>query len=347
MRKKSSILLTISLILLIGLGSTSFFIVRIIKSLEYDAKQINEIGIIRGSIQRLTKHELYNRPDDELINRIDDGLKTLSSVDNLYIQSYSDTIAGIADIWEGFKLAINDYRSQPSIEKSKIVFETSELLWTHTSQAVYLTQRTSEMKILNFKFLFPILFINIALILTIAMQIKRYVRDQLEQIANYDALTKVYNRNFLYNVLDSELSRSDRYNKDFGYIIFDIDNFKKVNDNYGHDIGDLILIQLCRLCEGIIRKSDILGRLGGEEFVILAPETNLENSLNIAEKIRKAIEEYEFSSVGHITVSIGVAQYVSGDSRDTLYKRADIALYKAKYNGKNRIEVNIKGADLV
>jgi len=345
MRKKSSILLTISLILLIGLGGTTFFIVSIIKSLECDAKQINEIGIIRGSIQRLTKYELNNRPDDELINRIDEGLKTISTADNIYIRNYNDTIANIKDIWEGFKISIYDYRNQPSTEKSKKIFEISELLWMHTNQAVYLTQRTSEMKISNFKFLPPILFINIALILTIATLIKRYVRDQLEQLANYDALTNVYNRNYLYNVFDRELSRSDRYNKDFGYILLDIDNFKRVNDNYGHDIGDLILIQFCRVCEAIIRKSDILGRLGGEEFVILALDTNLENSMILAEKIRKAIEEHEFTSVGHITVSIGVTQYVSGDSRDTMYKRADIALYQAKHNGKNRIELNTKGAD--
>ncbi len=345
MRKKSSILLTITAMLLIGLGSTSLSIINIIRTLEYDAKQINEIGIIRGSIQRLTKLELNNRPDDEAINRIEVGLDVLLKWDNSYVESYGETVAAIQRTWSGYKAAIDALRSEASEESRVELFNISEELWIQTNQAVYLAQRSSELKIANFKFMLPFLVINIVLIVAIAMLIKKYVRDQLEQTANHDALTKVYNRHLLYQVLDREISRSDRYNKEFSFILLDIDNFKRVNDSFGHDIGDVVLVELCRLCEGIIRRSDIFARFGGEEFVVVAPETGLQQGMVLAEKLRSRVEEHDFKKVGNITISIGITQYEKGDSRDNLYKRADIALYNAKRNGKNRTEMNIKGSE--
>lgn len=345
MRKKSSILLTITVILLIGFGSTILSIFKIIKTLEYDAKQINEVGIIRGAIQRLTKLELNNYPDDEGMNRIEVGLDVLANLDKSYVESYGETVADIQNNWSRYKMVIEELRVTPTEENRNELFDISEALWIQTNQAVYLTQRSSELKIAKFKLILPVLLINIMLIVVIALLIKSYVRDQLEKTANYDALTKIYNRHLLYQVLEREINRSDRYNKEFSFILFDIDNFKRVNDSFGHDKGDLVLIELCRLCEDCIRKSDIFARFGGEEFVIVAPETGLEQGLILAEKIRKKVEEHSFKAVGHITVSVGITQYDKGDTRDSLYKRADIALYHAKRSGKNRTEINIKGAE--
>ena len=309
--------------------------------MEFDAKEINEIGIIRGSIQRIVKLELNHMPDDELINRIDAGIRLLSEDDNRRIQNFTETVALILNIWQEQKNAIDEFRREPSEANRIMLLEISEVLWIHTNQAVYLTQRTNELKIANFKVLLPFLSVNIFLITIIAMLIKRYVRDQLETTINYDALTKVYNRHYFYQVLEKEMYRGDRYEKPLSFIAFDIDNFKKVNDTFGHDVGDSVLIELCRLCEDTIRKSDIFARIGGEEFVILATETKLEQAMYIAEKIRNTIDEYSFKTVGHITVSLGITEYIKGDTKDALYKRADIALYKAKNSGKNRVEINM------
>lgn len=345
MRKRSSILLAISIALLIVLGSTSLSLIRSIKTIEYDAKKINEIGIIRGSIQRLSKLELSRRPEDELINIIDSGLEVIVSEDNKELQHYSETLDTITALWQELKQGIERYRREPSESNKRDVLENSELLWIHTNQAVYLTQRDSEMRIANFKVALPFLLVNIILISTIALLIKRYVRDQLERTVNYDALTKIYNRHYFYQALEMELYRADRYQKPMTFILFDIDNFKKVNDTFGHDVGDEVLVELCRLSQGSLRKSDLLARIGGEEFVIVAPDTRQEEGLYLAEKVRGAIEKHCFDTVGNITISVGLTMRLQGDTKDSIYKRADKALYRAKQSGKNRVEMIIKGTD--
>lgn len=345
MRKRSSILLSISIALLIVLGSTSFSLIRIVRTIEYDAKKINELGIIRGSLQRLVKLELINKPEDELIYLIDDGLKVIASEDKNELQHYSETLNTIIDLWQKLKEDIEIYRRDPSEDNQASIMETSELLWTHTNQAVYLAQRKNEIKIENFKVLLPFLLVNILLISIIALLIKRYVRDQLERTVNFDALTKIFNRHYFYQVLEKELYRADRYQKPMSFILLDVDNFKRVNDTFGHDVGDAVLIELCSLCQASIRKSDVLARIGGEEFVIIAPDTNQEEGMCLAQKVRGVIERHSFNTVGNITISLGLTMHSQGDTKDAIYKRADKALYKAKQMGKNRVEVINKGTD--
>ena len=122
-------------------------------------------------------------------------------------------------------------------------------------------------------------------------------------------------------------------------IFFDIDFFKKVNDTFGHDVGDQVLIEVVQTAGEQIRKTDSLYRTGGEEFVVLVPNTNLEQSAILANKIRQAIEEHEFETVGRVTVSMGCAMFdkKSEDGAADMFKRADEALYRAKKNGRNRV----------
>jgi diguanylate cyclase (GGDEF)-like protein len=162
-------------------------------------------------------------------------------------------------------------------------------------------------------------------------------KTALEKISVTDQLTGLYNRYKLNQVLDSELHRAERIKSTFGIIILDIDNFKKVNDVYGHNVGDSVLQELAILLKKTLRITDTLGRWGGEELLIIVPEGSLINEKLLAEKLRVKIEKHTFTTVNRITTSFGVAIYNEGDSIIGLIKRADDALYHAKRNGRNQV----------
>jgi diguanylate cyclase (GGDEF)-like protein len=157
--------------------------------------------------------------------------------------------------------------------------------------------------------------------------------------ASTDPLTGLANRSKLNHQLDQEIARAARYGGPVAFIIYDVDHFKHINDNYGHTIGDKVLIELSSLASANIRKIDVLARWGGEEFAIIVPETPAEKAAELAQSLRAAIEAHVFPEVGTITCSFGVAEYQPGDTAETLVERADKALYCAKVNGRNRVEM--------
>ncbi|WP_331773841.1 diguanylate cyclase [Sulfurospirillum sp. 1612] len=161
---------------------------------------------------------------------------------------------------------------------------------------------------------------------------------QLEELFVTDKLTGLYNRHKLDDTLISELMRFKRYQAPLSIIIMDIDFFKSINDTYGHQVGDEVLKDFANLNKNAIRSSDILGRWGGEEFLIICPETDLESAYILAEKLRSILESHEFANVGNITASFGVTTATIGANVDNLIAQADDALYKAKSKGRNRVE---------
>lgn len=175
-------------------------------------------------------------------------------------------------------------------------------------------------------------------------EILAIVRDftkqrQAEKMAETDPLTGIYNRRKFSELLDQEIRRVERYNRFLSVVLLDIDHFKKVNDIYGHEAGDYVLKRMTGLIRKDIRITDTFARYGGEEFVIILPETNLEGAKTQIERVRKIIEKASFTKVGHITISAGIAEFIEGDTRKSLVKRADEALYLAKKEGRNRVRV--------
>ena len=171
------------------------------------------------------------------------------------------------------------------------------------------------------------------------------LRDSLRKQATHDTLTGLYNRRFLMEYFETELSRAQRRNQNLGVLMLDIDHFKRLNDTLGHDAGDFVLNEIGSLLRHTMRSEDITCRYGGEEFVILLPETNIENSVKAAEKIHNKLRQmdlkFESSPVGDITVSIGVATFPeNGNSPEILIREADRALYHAKETGRNRTVVS-------
>ncbi len=165
----------------------------------------------------------------------------------------------------------------------------------------------------------------------------------IEQLANTDQLTGVNNRRAFESIAKHEVAIATRYKHPLSLLTLDIDFFKRINDNYGHEAGDDVLKQFTQLCSGIIRESDILCRIGGEEFVILLPVTESTAARKLAERIRSRIADNEFylSSQNKkipMTVSIGISQRNEFDeSIDEVLARADSALYQAKNNGRNQV----------
>ncbi len=159
-----------------------------------------------------------------------------------------------------------------------------------------------------------------------------------EQKAYTDELTGVANRNKFNEVFKKELLRVERYGGMFSIAILDIDNFKKFNDNFGHLIGDEVLISLASECKKSLRAVDLFARWGGEEFIILFPETKIEDAIISSKKLRKNIENLKHKTAGKITCSFGVTSFKENDTLEKMFERADKALYNAKKNGKNRVE---------
>jgi diguanylate cyclase (GGDEF)-like protein len=165
----------------------------------------------------------------------------------------------------------------------------------------------------------------------------RKLNKKLVEISQTDVLTNLYNRTKLDQQFHIELRRAYRYNRPFSVIMLDIDHFKKINDEFGHLIGDKVLIDFAKLLKKCIRHCDIIGRWGGEEFLVLCSETELKDAIFVAERIRKAVKEHQFSSDHQHTISADVASFVRDDTEDSLLQRADAALYKAKNNGRNKV----------
>lgn len=167
---------------------------------------------------------------------------------------------------------------------------------------------------------------------------RKETEAELKLLADTDALTQLPNRRKFDSVFATEISRAQRYEMSLTFVMLDIDHFKTVNDTHGHQTGDFVLVELARIVSAHIRANDVFARWGGEEFAILAVHSDCEATRGFAEKLRTLVAEHDFQNVGHITISLGLASYLTGDSIETLMERADKALYMAKSGGRNRVE---------
>ncbi|MCP4136966.1 MAG: diguanylate cyclase [bacterium] len=220
------------------------------------------------------------------------------------------------DIVNGFELGAVDYITKP--------FSSAELL---ARVKTHLELKKSK-----------------DIILEISAELKEYAEELkkknsiLEEMVITDSLTELYNHNYIIERLSQELSRDNRYPDTVSIIMFDIDHFKNINDTYGHQTGDEVLVKISSTLKESLRDSDIIGRYGGEEFLVILPKTDAENGFRTAEKIRQAIEDLSWREEGLQTTISGGMCTRSDEDVIALIKKADGLLYKAKENGRNRIE---------
>lgn len=185
------------------------------------------------------------------------------------------------------------------------------------------------------------------------MRLKRVLKEQqltreriqmlgkLQKLAITDGLTKLYNSRYFYNQIDLEVDRSNRYHHTLSLLLLDIDHFKVYNDTYGHLEGDKVLVRIGEVIKTCLRKMDTAYRYGGEEFTVILPETNGQEAVHVADRIRSSIEKEVFlpdsGQENKITISIGVTEYIAAERISALVERADKAMYISKENGRNRI----------
>ncbi len=172
-----------------------------------------------------------------------------------------------------------------------------------------------------------------------ALVIIQKQNKQLFELANVDALTNIYNRRRLNKALDEYSESHKQQNKQFSVVILDIDKFKNINDNYGHNVGDSVLKEVSELIRANIRANDILGRWGGEEFMLVLAETTVEEAALVAENLRALLDKHDFKFVGSVSASFGIAGCDKQNNMENLINQADKALYTAKEKGRNRVEV--------
>lgn len=168
------------------------------------------------------------------------------------------------------------------------------------------------------------------------LELKHY-QDFLKQMAVMDGLTKLYNHSFIHERLSEEISNSKRHRLELSLIMMDLDDFKLVNDTYGHKLGDCVLSKVSSTIMDLIREEDIAGRYGGEEFIVILPNTDHSAAYKVAEKIRQAVKKltWDFEKL-NITISGGVHS-LSGETVNSFIEKADMLLYRAKNSGKDRI----------
>ncbi len=221
----------------------------------------------------------------------------------------------------------------------------SGLLWLlHLGVSLpFLTQNlVSDMAHINIQFHFmSLLFIaafNFFSIYQQRLKLAQLNVDEVEVLANTDVLTQVANRRGMIDVLRKEQQRFSRYEHSFSVVMLDIDHFKQFNDNYGHDVGDQILLELARRIQNNLRDVDTLARWGGEEFMVILPETTFENAMHTAQHLCDEVRIRPLVDNHLISISCGVTEISQSDTIATLLKRVDEALYKAKDKGRNCVE---------
>lgn len=174
---------------------------------------------------------------------------------------------------------------------------------------------------------------------TKTLQIEK-INKKLEEISVKDELTKIYNRRKIDEIVKHEYDIAHNNDQVFSVIMLDLDRFKLVNDTYGHNVGDKVLVEIAEILRNNIRNGDTVGRWGGEEFIIICSGTNAKQALRLSERLRNAIENYEFSEIKHITCSFGVSTYNGEESIEKIINKADQGLYKAKENGRNLVKIS-------
>jgi len=334
---------TYIVILLLFLTAGFFISSYIISKSFHYAEVVNISGKIRGNIQRFVK--LYFAGDKEKLpkvaNEIDSSLKLLEKkVENLKLPLIDDDKnmhpIEVINCWSSLSEAILQQKKQVS---NSTIFQISELCWFATDKQTLFYQKIAQRNliILNIIYYFIFILTIIEIILLLKFNFSEIFR-KLEIRANFDPLTRVLNRGALKDIFEN-ISK-DKFFYPMALIILDVDNFKYINDTYGHNIGDIVLKRVALEIKKHLRRSDILARWGGEEFVVILPHTDLEGARIVAEKLRKSLEEAKILEGEKITASFGVTEILPKEPLEKAVLRADKALYRAKELGKNRVEVN-------
>lgn len=304
---------------------------------KYPFLKIIEVKNIKNALSLLSRGKVY---------AVVDVLPVIAYQINKYNFANLKISGKIDEVYNARIMVRKDYKILiPAINKAidKITNEEKKNFFNKWV-AVHIQEGHELKYILSLSAIIILLIIIIIVwVIYLKKEIKKrnILEDQLERLATMDKLTSIYNRYKMDLSLEEQIEIAKRYNRYLSLIFLDIDFFKNINDTYGHKVGDIVLVELSKLVLKTIRKSDIFGRWGGEEFLIILPETEKKEAIKLAEKLRKKIENYKFDKVDKtITCSFGVTSFIENDDIEKIMIRVDKNLYKAKQNGRNKVETD-------
>ncbi len=303
-----------------------------------DSAAINALGTIRGSIQRASKMELAGIDSAAVRRTVDDTIIRCMRGTNFDFSSRAKVAVKLTElelIWNKLTAAFAAHRSGDAGARRTIV-SLSEECWRIADESVFALEHASDESKQLLTYTMLLITLNIVLLSGIIWQLKAFVVNKLEYFANYDSLTGAINRIAFENILAQEIMKLKRYRRPLSLIMFDVDHFKRINDTHGHRAGDSVLKLLSKIVKNHIRATDTFARVGGEEFMILLPETAVAHACTFADKLRKIIETEFVGGHYRITASFGVTACRKSDEKQDIMGRADAAMYRAKRAGRNR-----------
>jgi len=333
MKNRASLKIIFILLLLTSTLPIGIFIsLSSLEKLRDDATAINNIGYIRGSIQRLA-HASVTTEKEQIIYEIREKFEELENhfiVENkmyIHISDFESKFKKLQDCWAMIESSHLKSSSNDLCERSWQVADKT------ASSATQIVHKKYEEIVLT---IFTVGSIVFALLLLAIFIIHFEVRNQLEVNILKDPLTKLYNRNYLLEQLKNRITSFNRLKQPFSLIFMDLDHFKYINDTHGHQTGDRVLKEFSSLLSPLLRSEDIAFRYGGEEFLILAKSANEAEAYLLAERIRKKVSAHDFNIEDSVTLSLGISEFTEFDTLDTILSHADSAMYQAKEQGRNQ-----------
>lgn len=328
---RTSTMITITIFLLLLVATTGLYAGYTNFIVQEDARIINELGKIRGGVQRLVHFVLMGTSSYEMYEEIEAIIAGFREHPQL-----AGKVSELEDTWQALREAAGRYEALPSREGHEEIFRLGEELWILSNDLVLTAQLHAQGKIENYNYIVASFVVCIILIGALLVWLKQYVHDSLEFLARHDSLTKAANKWHFQETLRAARASAQKQNQPLSLIILDIDHFKHVNDNFGHSLGDRVLEQLTAVFRAHLEEGQLLARVGGEEFAVIAPQTDLAGGLRLAERLRQAVAEATFPGVGKVTISLGAAELMPEEDEEGLFRRADAALYCAKAGGRNQ-----------
>ena len=339
------ILIAIVLIHILIILANSIIVNQTVESIKNDAILINSGGMIRGGIQRAVKLTLEDKLNQNEIMKIDAIFENFSVNYKKFgskhiMQDFYEKLRELQRAWIELKYLLSSYEKNKTEDIREQIYNKSENIWRISLETLIVAENLYENKINSFGSIFSILLIDFILVIIVILIINKNIRLNLEIVASTDTLTNIGNRNRYNEAIEIYLNLFKKYNKKIAYILLDIDFFKSINDNFGHDKGDDVLIKSTKVILTNIKKDDLFCRIGGEEFVIVSENINTKDELEkFANKIRTSVESFDFELERKVTISLGATFIQKDDTKHSLFKRADEALYISKNSGRNRVTI--------
>lgn len=296
---------------------------------------VNSTGKIRGSIQRATKIYLYGSNVDIEIDRID-GL--LSTIEPLMESQFSFFTPDDNQLFQDLYQKWQPYKQ--FLISGKVMddeyYDLSEDLWISSNRFVDMVELRAHNNVESLYIISVIIFSAIILLIIGTLIFRFRFQKNIENKALFDNLTGLFNRNYIKDLFERKKRSAHKDSFLMAVILCDIDHFKRVNDDFGHDTGDVTLKAVARLLKENSRETDIISRYGGEEFLILTNYKKSDHLMKYGDRLRQSIEETKIIE-RPLTISIGIAKVDINDTLDNAVARADLALYKAKNGGRNQV----------